>query len=164
MRKLPSSRWIKQHTIAITNDGKGHGVFPSGLMAIVDGDEAGIVGYACDSYYGCESGIDLDYPDISFQDPHFENFNDYVNSQSSHNPHIDWMWEGTADELFYAAKSCTDLMFPDRKLNEADFDYKDLMALYTKVRGYITKQERKKKKRKLRVDEYKPSKKFDIEW
>jgi hypothetical protein len=114
--------------IASTNDGRW--LFGSGLQAIVDGDESGIIEYELDSYYGLEFGANTKWDD--------------ANTECT----LDWLWEGTTEELYHAARNCTDLMFPTRKLSETDSDYAEMMKLYTAIRGYLRKQSRKKKKRK----------------
>lgn len=156
MRKNPNARWIKLHTIAKYE--KGACFSSEGMIAIVDGDEAGIVGFSCDSYYGFELGIDMTEqpcPEQLFDIPEWTNpwdyitRSDYVNHPAvvDFSPEISWLWEGTAEELFHAARNNTDLMFPDRKLTEADVDYKDMMGLYTTISGYLAKRNKKEKKR-----------------
>lgn len=156
MRKDPNARWIKLHTIAKLE--KGAWYSSEGLIAIVDGDEAGIVGFACDSYFGFELGVDMTeqpWPQQLFEIPEWVNPWDYISREdyvnhpqvANFSPEINWMWEGTAAELFYAAQNNTDLMFPDRKLNERDCDYNDMMALYTNIRGYLAKRDKKKKQK-----------------
>ena len=49
---------------------------------------------------------------------------------------------------FFAAKNNSDLMFLDRKICEEDSDYKQMSGLYTEIRSYLSKKDRKKKKHK----------------
>ena len=140
MRKQPNARWMRQHMIASTDTGRDF--FSSGLQAVVDGDEAGVIGYSCDSYYGIELGTDVNY-DGELRQADIKRDHDLRPL-----PIYDWMWEGTKEELFYAAKHCTDLMFPNRPLNPEDSDYDEMMKLYTAIRTYLRKQERRKKQRK----------------
>lgn len=143
MRKVPNTRWMRQHMIASTSDGEE--MFGSGLQAVIDGKDAGIIHYACDSYYGIELGTDVKWDD-----------------DKGYLPEYDWLWEGTAEELIHAAKTCTDLMFPTRQLNPEDSDYDEMMKLYTAIRTYLRKEERRKRKRG-KYQQPKVSKVFDRE-
>lgn len=163
MRKDPNARWIRLHTIAFCEKGPWYSA--EGLIAVVEGNEAGVVAFSHDSYFGMEEGVELtqrplpeqvfDIPGMPYVNPwDYISIEDYVNHPkvAEFSPEISWLWEGTVEELFYAAKNNTDLMFPTRKLVEEDVDYKSMMALYANIRTYLSKKNRKKKSKHDKVD------------
>lgn len=140
MKKYATPEWIKGHTLAVAETNSRSIFHPknrenlknptihtdmcfhSGLVAVVDGNDAGIIDYCADSYMGYEEALATDDKNM-----------------------INWMWEGTTEELLYAARHHTDLMFPDREISPEDADYDDIKALYTKITSRARSENKKRK-------------------
>jgi hypothetical protein len=117
---------FKRCMIAKSMDGSFYDC--QGYVAVVDGDFAGI------AYYGHESMYDT-----------FDSL--ICNEQGA----IDWDWVGTPQELVQAALNESDIMFPDRKINPQDHDYKLLSQLYREIKKWANKQQGKNKKKYLKT-------------
>lgn len=92
----------------------------------------------------------FDVPDTGFCDPwDYVTRDEYLKHPQVANfsPEISWMWEGTDKELYYAANNNTDLMFTDRKIDEQDSDFADMIELYAEIRNHLNKKDRKNKKK-----------------
>ena len=96
---------------------KGQAWSSEGYIALVDGDFAGVVSFSHDSYVGVFHGAD---------------FNE--------NGQIDFVWEGSPQELFRIAKLDTDLMFPDRPRSKDDCDYDLITQLYKEILKWAKKR------------------------
>lgn len=150
MRKKPNYKWIDSHTIATAGG-------DSGILAIVDQFEAGIVTFEFDLSFGiCVDETQRPLPEQLFEIPEYCNPFDYITREeylkhpavANFVPEIAWIWEGTSKELFNAAKDKTDLMFPDRKISEEDSDYVLMSELYSEIRKYLQKRAKRKENKK----------------
>jgi hypothetical protein len=149
-KNLVTDRWIENHAIASWPKIE-HG--QRGMVVLIDGKDAGIVCYDLDYSFGLE--LEQTQPPTPEQlgfdvNSHHYDYNEYYRHPSlcEFQPEINWLWEGTFEDVVYAAINNTDLMFPNRKISDQDSDYLEMSNLYAEIRKYLKRQEDKAKKRK----------------